>query len=421
MHKLKMPDVLPFRALHYNQEKIKDIQSVVAPPYDIISNSMQDELYNKSQYNIVRIILGKILKDDTEKDNRYTRAKNFLSEWMKNKILVYDNSATFYIYEQSFEINNTKKKLSAFIGICRIEDFENGNIKPHERTFKAPIKDRLMLMHECMANPEPIYCLYSNPKVTDAIKESNKDVLFDFNENTKKHVLSRIQDNYTIERISKEMIDTPIYIADGHHRYQTALEFSREMQRGNKSIMPYNYIMMLLADIQDDSIIILPTHRVIQKKVQIDFDKVKQFFDVIELGNDPNALLRGLEKNKELHSIGLSIADQYYIIVLKDIELITEYAQKNKKSILWNSLDVSILDNIIIQDILGMENYDDNDIIYTRDCNVAIRLSSKGVAFLLKPPKIEEVKKIADMKETMPHKSTYFYPKPLSGLVLYKF
>ena len=416
---------MPFKGIHYNTEKIR-IQSVVSPPYDIIPDSMQEELYKKSPYNFVRIILGKILPDDNEQNNRYTKSAMLLTQWRKEDIIAQDEETSFYIYEQGFDFHGEKRILRGFISLCRLEEFGKGGILPHEKTFKAPIQDRLNLMRACKANPEPIYCLYSNGSITKILQSERGEKILEFTgENGIWHRVLRLTDKEILNRITTEMLKSTIYIADGHHRYQTALEFSREehLKNYNPLTMPSDYIMMLLADINDNAVTILPTHRVIKTPAVplSDLLKSAEEFFIIKEHHSINGerIIHELAKCMRKHAIGLIADGTGYIMMPRSEELILEYMDKNNSKA-WNLLDVAVLENLIFRKIMGMDNYDERDMLYTRDADEAVKNAGGGMAFLLNPTGISEVRSIADNRETMPHKSTYFFPKPLSGLVFYK-
>ncbi len=428
-----MPQILPFKGLHFNPEKIKDISKVVSPPYDIISAQMQEELYKASPCNIVRIILDKILSEDNENNNRYTRAAQFFSQWQKEQILIQDSLPAVYTYEYYYMHKGEKKKLTGFMAICKLEELGNGSIKPHEMTFRGPIEDRLKLMKACMADTEPIYCLHTNPEVTKIISDAEKENLFDFQEgSSKRHIIKKITKNKVLRKVTGELAKSPVYIADGHHRYTTALEFSKEMHAKTKEqkTMPYDYMMMLFADINDSSILVMPTHRIIPnpKMPLAEFlENLKQLFIITEIKTDSHeTLLAELAKNRDVHALGLCTEKKFYIVIPKDENIVMQYGEAgygdSGKSVQWNLLDVSILSSIVIKHCLKMETHNDNDILYTRDAGEAIaKAGTNGIAFLLNPTHIQDVKTIADLNETMPHKSTYFFPKPLSGLVIYRF
>ncbi len=422
-----MAIIKPFKGIRYNPELV-DIKSVVTPPYDIISKDDQERFYSKDEHNIVRIILGKEL-DDNETSNKYTRAKGFLTDWLSKKVLISEDRPSIYIYEQEFTIEKEQKNRMGFISLLKLEDFSSGVVVPHEYTYSKPITDRFNLLSTTQANFGVIFLLHSDPKgLIDAElhKETEKEPLYDFVfENGIKNRLWRMDDEEKIEHLQDEMKDKILFIADGHHRYETALTYKNKM--GGKGEQPYDYRMMALFNMDNPNLEIFPTHRIVSN-LKVDkqeiIEKIEKLFSVESFRGNQKEFFRLLkEKGDKEHSFGLYFGKgEFYFLTLKDEKFALEQSDQTKSAD-WRKLDVSILHKLILEKLLGIEKVEDH-IKYTRSNDEAVEKIDKGEAqltFLLNTTKLEELKKVTSHKERMPQKSTYFYPKLLTGLVVYKF
>lgn len=429
-----MVEIIPFNGYVYNKEKINDINSVMSPPYDIISEDMQDDLYNKSPYNFVRLILGKQSKKDNEKDNRYTRAKDLFEKWINESIIIKHEKPAIYGYKIKCKIKGQIKTMSGFFTLLKL-DPEYKTVKAHERTLSKPKADRLNLMRACNANLEPIYLLYidKEDKIRKKIDQSNAKPIFDIRGyDTFNHKLWKIEDKNIISFVQDQLEYKDLFIADGHHRYQTAVNYANEMREktGNKQEnAPFNYRMVILSNLFDEGLSIFPTHRLVKKSdinVEKTIEKLKELFFIKEKAIDnkkdiTKKIKDDLETTNE-HKFALYMKDRYYILTLKDEKTMDKFAKDKSKT--WRTLDVSILHKIIFENYMGIsqENLEDH-IKYTREDEGAIESVDKGkfdFSFLMNPTKIEELKSVAEAGEHMPQKSTYFLPKMLSGLVIYK-
>ncbi|MBI5740433.1 MAG: DUF1015 domain-containing protein [Nitrospirae bacterium] len=422
-----MAKVIPFKGVLYDPRKV-DADSVTAPPYDIITPEYREVLYKKSPYNIVRIDFGKEEDGDNEDKNRYTRASGFLSEWTSQGILVNDDGPAFFCYEIAYEINGEHKKATGFLGAVRIEELGSGKIHPHEMTYSKPKSDRLNILRHCQANTSPIFSLYSSKerRASSILEETvgNAPFLVARNGDGFTHRLWRISDRVSIEAIREEMSDKDIFIADGHHRYETALRFKKEMEE--KGLLktgdePYNYALMFLANMEDDGLTLLPTHRIVEIDSDIHPKEVLgTYFDIQKIEADG---LSGKQARQELfkvlrgrmHSFGMFLTNSntWYVLTFKggkpEIEL---------PGCLRN-LDVTMLHKVIFERLLNIEHYE-----YEMDPDVAVERARKGsfeAVFFLNPTKLTDVKEVALAGERMPPKSTYFYPKLLTGMVIYRF
>ncbi|MCX6664591.1 MAG: DUF1015 domain-containing protein [Euryarchaeota archaeon] len=431
-----MVEIAPFHGITYNKEKIKKLDDVMSPPYDIIPEDMQKDLYEKHQNNFVRIILGKQNPDDTEQSNRYTRAKQFFDEWQQKGIFTQPASSAIYPYCIDYKIKNEKKTFHGFFVLLKL-DPEYKHVKAHEKTLAKPKADRLNLMRACYANTEPIELLYMDK--TDIIRKTMEKALSTPLIKVKGydgfiHSLWKLDDEKIVSQIIQELAKKELYIADGHHRYQTSINFAQEMRQktgDKKPNAPFNYIMVIVANMFDSGLAILPTHRLIKLptfSIENLKEKMKPYVTIEEkIVSGTNAEQIGKQIMKDIdtanaHSFALYTKGKYYIFTLKDEKIMDTVAADHSKT--WRTLDVSILHKLILEKGLGINDTNLEDHVkYTRVDAEAVQLVDEGkydLSFLINGTKIEDLKVIAEEGEHMPQKSTYFLPKMLSGLVMYK-
>lgn len=430
-----MAKILPFRGILYNKEKIKNLESVMALPYDVISPPMRDELYKAHSHNVVRIILGKESPKDNKKNNKYTRAADFLKEWIKEGVLKKDETPSIYIYEQEYLYKGKLKKRIGFMSLMKIEDPASSLVLPHEHTFFKPKEDRLNLIRSTKANTCPIFCIFQDDKkrVANAIKKyaSKKFPIIDIHLEGVGHKLWRMTDPKIINKIKKELEKKQVFIADGHHRYEVALIFRDEMRRylGRRRAKRYDNVMAYFSNLTDESLVIFSTYRVIRNLGDMSWDNLKKklvvYFDIENI-KDKDEMFKRLGQTYKGHVFGTYFKNRrFYLLRLKNESRLDDII-KVDKSREWKRLNVTVLHFLIFDHILHIDRFSSNDenIIYTRDEDYAIDLVNKGecdIAFFQLPTKVIEVRNIAKHGDRMPHKSTYFYPKLLTGLVMNKF
>ncbi len=431
-----MVEISPFKGITYNKKMIDELDNVMSPPYDIISEKMQSELYQKHPYNFVKIILGKQFPEDTEKNNRYTRAKELFDEWQEKSILLESENSVIYPYKIEYLFNNEIKTMNGFFVLLKLDPHYK-LIKAHERTLSKPKADRLNLLRACQANLEPIQLLYidEDDNIQRKIEKALNSPLFEIKGyDGFTHKLWKLDNDTIINDIVTMLKDEILFIADGHHRYQTAINYADELRKktGNTNInVPFNYRMVILVNMFDTGLSILPTHRLVKKSgINIEhlLADLNEYFliekkevksnDYTSIGNK---IIKDIE-TKSAHKFALFCKNQYYILTLKDEKVMDKLAPD--RSLTWRTLDVSILHKIILEKLLGInENNLEDHVKYTRVDSEAIKFVLEGefdLSFLMNATKIEELKAIADAGEHMPQKSTYFLPKMLSGLVMYK-
>jgi uncharacterized protein (DUF1015 family) len=435
-----MSDIRPFRGIRYNPARINDFSTAVAPPYDIISPAEQESYYAKSTYNVIRLILGKEFSTDTDFDSRYTRAARFFKEWQDERILIRDEEPSFYFYAQEFSVQGKRFTREGFFALVRLEEYDKGIIIPHEKTLSGPKVDRLKLMQTCQANFSPVFGLYpdSRDEVIGQMKSAiTGDPLIEVRDKDDvRHQFWRITNQEIISEVKAKLEKEPLFIADGHHRYETALNYRNECRQKKSNYTgkeSFNYMMMYLTPLEGEGLVILPYHRVLHSLSNFDFSafekQVRETFEVETLAFHPEGeydtrhiFLRRLEeKGGNGHAYGLFArgVNAYYILTLKQ-----ESVSQESKTSPVRSLDVTILEALIFNQILGITSErlrELKNIEYCHNSEEAFHLvKERGfqLAFLLNPTRIEEVKTVALRGETMPQKSTYFYPKLLSGLVI---
>jgi len=284
-----MVKVAPLKGIVYNLDKV-NISDVIAPPYDVISSEEQENLYNKSPYNIVRLILGKINPDDTETNNRYTRAAEDFKNYLEQKALISSLKPCIFYYIQNYiTAHGEKISRKGFIARNLIEEYEKGNIMPHEFTMGGPKEDRLKLMKTCKANFSQVFFAYSDPEgaIDKAVKLPEKPIIDVTDDQGIQNILYAIEDEEILNKISEIMADKKVLIADGHHRYETSIayrNFRREENPSWNEDNAFNYVMAYYTNLDDENLKVYPTHRIVER--EIDKHKLlgdlKKYFDITE-------------------------------------------------------------------------------------------------------------------------------------------
>lgn len=419
-----MSTVKPFKALFYNIKKVKDFKKVVAPPYDVISAEQQTALHNLSQYNFTHIDFGKDKPNDDKKENKYTRAKEILESWLEKEVMVQDSVPCIYFYKQDYKIMGQKSTRMGFISLMELVDEKKSKVYPHERTHAHAVEDRLNLAKALNAHLSSIFVCYA-----DRQKKVEKmfakyilptEPLIDVEDDDKvRHLIWRLEDPELIKEVSDSLEDQQLFIADGHHRYKVANEY-RELKMSRKTNVtgeePFNYVMTYFTNIDSSGLQIFPMHRIV-KTFPADLEFLEEFFrmDKVKNKTELNILLAKAGRNE--HAFGLYLKNKFYLLRLKNKSLIEKIVKEGSKD--YKSLDAAILKSFVF-DQVGIES---DDIIYTKDLNEVLEMVNENKAaagFILNPVKISQLKTIALNGEKMPPKTTYFYPKVLSGLVAYK-
>lgn len=452
-----MAAIAPIKGLRYNTRLITDLADVITPPYDVIGPEEQERYYRRHPNNIIRLEYGKTYPDDHETNSRYTRAAEEFTLWQEKKVLVEESQPAIYIYSQTFNIGGESKTRLGIMAGVKLEPYEKGVVLPHEETLPKHKADRLALMETCGGNFSPIFSLYSDPgrRVEElAAEKMTGHPEIDFiGDDGQRHRVWVLKETSLINQIQEILNDKVIFIADGHHRYETALNYRniRRQREGvpENSLKPYDFVMMTLVNLYDPGLVILPTHRPV-KNTPLEtaaslLTKIKQNFTVEEFSIDPNYgnfqdFLSTLEQKGKVttgvsggnspahgHAFGLYTGDQNgYIITLKDSVNIQDLMPEGK-SPAWRGLDVSILHTLIMEKYLGIggeQRASESNLTYTREEEGALKKVDTGeyqLVFFLNPTLVEEVTAVAANREKMPQKSTFFYPKLPTGLLINKF
>lgn len=438
-----MAEVIPFKGLRYNTDIVGDISRVTTPPYDIISGEEQENFYRLSPYNSIRLELPKELPGDDSYNNKYTRAGESLEEWIDKGVLLREKKDCFYIYQQEFQLTDKKSYTrTGLIGLLRLEEFEKGIVLPHENTLSKPKLDRLQLMRSCNANFSQIFGLYDDPEqvIPSAIEEYRKK--YKPGLVTDKGIANNIEkiwvidDSDFIKHVKTALKDKRIYIADGHHRYETALAYRNEMRSQNPNHNgdePYNFIMVTLVEMGDPGLIILPTHRMVKgiKNFNIGsfISKLREDFEINKHDIEDNRIsskskiIQQILDTKGSHTFVLYEGESKSIfsLTLKSKDLMKFLQPKRDAS--YCDLDVSILHTLILDRFLGIgekELANQENLEYTHSIWDGIEGVDKGnqqMTFFMSATAIRQIQDISLANEKMPQKSTYFYPKLLTGLV----
>ncbi|HVO72017.1 MAG TPA: DUF1015 domain-containing protein [Aggregatilineaceae bacterium] len=436
-----MAVVKPFRGVCYDPQPIEDMQSVVSQPYDKIDDVFQQRYYDLSPYNVVRIILGKAEPGDRpvqpEGPNVYTRARAFYQQWLREGILVREERPAFYAYEQTFTVSGMPYTRLGLIAAVELTDFDQGVILPHERTHSGPKEDRLRLLKTIQASTEQIFILYPDPEnrvnalLQRACGARQPDIdVFEILENDVRQRVWRVTDSAVVDAIQSEMAPKRgLIIADGHHRYGTGLTY-RDMQRekhpGAPADAAFNFVQATLVSMNDTGLVILPTHREIcnftsARPVAI-LERARAHFAVAP-ARDLAECLSAVNAHPTGHAFGFYGGPEtgYHVLTLKDGQPV-DHLISDDHSPDWKSLAVSILHRVLLEQIAGVpaEGIEDKSMIrYHRDAQQAVDSVAQGLGnfvFFVSATRMDQIKACAAHGETMPQKSTDFYPKMISGL-----
>jgi len=437
-----MAEIHPFRALYYNPSRIQELWKVVTQPYDKISPPMQSRYYRSSPYNLVRVIRGRIHADDNPQDNVYLRAARCFQEWIENRILVSDSEPAIYPYDQEYEVPGrpgSKKVRRGFIAVCRLEDYSARIIHPHEETLSAPKTDRLELLKATRAHFGQIFVLYSDPAglVESLLAERAREKAWEqaTDEYQTLHSVRRITEPQAIREVVAAMAAKKLVIADGHHRYETALAYRDYCRSRGISDNRAEYVMMTFVRMETDGLTILPTHRLVHSLPTFDWaeflSKARSIFEAEEFpvqGEEQNWESRFLESLARAGGEGPAFGAYAGRGKLALLRLRSRFGLESALNDLpptLRRLDVILLHRLILEQILGIDRQavrEEKNLTYHREFPAAAGAVANGEAqlcLLLNPTPVEAVRINALDGLTLPQKSTDFYPKLLSGLAIY--
>ena len=435
-----MAQIIPFRGTLYDPAAVRSVRDVVSPPYDIIDAAGQKALHDRHPQNIIRLELGIDRAGDDPSHNRYTRAAETLKDWIRTGALKRDAQPAIYYHTIEYappasDARTPRKVLRGFLTTTKLEALDSGHIYPHENTRSAAKSDRLSLLKACNANLSPIWLLYSDPQhailglLEQTVKGQPPRIDFTDDEGCRQQLWA-VTDPAVLKQIVDVMRSKPLFIADGHHRYETALNYQRyrrEQTGTSHALAPYDAVLMLLSPLEDPGLTVLPTHRVtttplppyasIKAELEGKFD-----FKEFPFSSQTNRAVRSefidalRTEGRTRPTFGLSVKGEprYAAISLKPEHRPESSASPRAK------LDVSLLQQLVVG-VLCPSLQEQEAIVYTKDDHEALDWAAgeRGTgALLLNATKVSEVQAVAQAGERMPHKSTYFYPKPLTGLVI---
>ena len=455
-----MAIVAPFKAIHFNTLKLERLEDIVTPPYDIIDEKNQAAFQARNPYNMIYLDIRKSPGKSDISDERYNSAKNYFTRWQEEGILIRQELPAIYLYNIDFVLPSggrlTRKGL---VSLVRLSEFSEGIVKPHEETFATVTADRLRLMDTCQAQFSQIFSLYSdaaNDIITTLEEGLPERPLCEVSDaDGGRHSIWPVTDSEILAKVQDLFRDKPIYIADGHHRYATALQYRklmREREGGLPEQSPFNHTMMYLCPMEDAGLKVLPTHRLVKlpenaraglSSMDELARRLARFFALEEIKGGSREILvaevlaRMDEKlaggNSDQTMFGLyhALEDRCFLLTLQTEKLQSKVLSARHPAL--RDLDVVVLSDLVIEEILGLKYErceNENLIRYFADpddaLDVAVKESfemdnSLPLLFLMNNTQVRQVKRVADANLIMPHKSTYFYPKILTGLLLNRF
>ena len=423
-----MAIIKPFKAMRFS-ENAGDISSLVCPPYDIVNDEQREALLSKNEHNLIRLELPR-------GQEPYKQAARLTKEWLDSGVLFTDEQDGIYIYEEKFEVKGKSYSFKGFVSLVRLHEFSEGVVLPHEYTLSKAKQDRFNLMTESGCSFSQIYSLYMDEKraVSKKLNELSKgeaDVSFTDGDGVT-HSLWCVYDKADIEFIQNEMADKKVYIADGHHRYETALNFAHANSKDfNDDSERTNYCMMILVDMEDDGLVVFPTHRVIHSLENFNAEEMlgrcKDDFEICEkmpISKMQDYLDAAYNKGEKAFAF-YSGNSEFTLLTLKNKEIMAKILPDMSEA--SQNLDVSVLHNLVLERLFGIDKENmanQKNLTYMRDIKDAIAEVDEGranCAFLINPTLVTEIRDVAAAGEKMPQKSTYFYPKIITGLVMNKF
>lgn len=436
-----MAKIQPFKMVHYNGSSAKELDRLITPPYDIISPEQQEAYYEAHPRNMIRLVLGKEYPDDNDTNNKYARAAATLKEWLDDGTLVQEDTPGMTIYRMEFDQADIgRRQIDGIIVLVKVDDYGKGRVLPHEKTYLGPKADQLNIMRHCRANVTPIHALFD---------DENQDVMNEYSrfmqgppeqettdENGTVHQTWTLTDEEAIAKIVRTIEDKSIFIADGHHRYETAMAYKSEiLSTGGETNGGAEYVMMYLTAMTHPGLTILPAHRMVKGLPDVDvpyiLHKLKPYFHSEELcfadGNREEVSQTLVQRIASYSDIGgkfgMVVQGElcFQLLRLKDFEAVKPLMDPGIPDNL-KGLDVTILREIIIGHGLGLDRDNpEGHIEYTPSISEAMRKAIGGevqVSFILNPTRVDQMRAAAELGHKLPHKSTYFFPKLSSGLVL---
>jgi uncharacterized protein (DUF1015 family) len=446
-----MPTIEPFAGLRYDLGHVGSLSDVICPPYDVISPEFQDRLYKQHPCNYVRVELNRDEPGDSEHNNRYSRAAKYLRQWRQEGVLQQEPAAALYVYHQTFTEGGVEFTRRGFLARVRLERFGEGKIYPHEETHASAKQDRLLLTRATKCNPSPIFGLYPDPH-NEAIEllaaaTSGQQPLTATDHLGVVHRLWPVTDLNVINRVGAILDPKPAFIADGHHRYETACNYREEQAAASGGLHPNhpaNYTLMMMVSMNDPGMIVLPTHRLFRGMPEMTSQelsaKLASCFTCNPGGKGPEqakAIWQEIEESGEQGRLAFYTAkdDAWTVCQVSDAGVNRMAELSSDHSVDWQGLGVALLHRLVMETLLGATNlpkpmyvHSVDEVIHglkegdTKGRDATGQQGSGGkfnLAALVMPATVDHVRAISEHGERMPAKSTYFYPKLLSGLVIY--
>ncbi len=416
-----MADIKPFKAIRYT-EKAGNLKNNITQPYDKIDQDMQREYYEKSPYNYCRLILPM-------EENRYEAVHQRIYEWLSEHILSKDDAASVFVCRHEFRLDGSNCTRTGLIAALRLYNYSENIVFPHETTYDAPKADRLNMLRTIRKDLEPVFLIYSDPEnvTINFFKETAKTApLLEVEDQFRvKHTVWRVTDPKKIAIVQKALADKQLVITDGHHRYESALAYrdERRKQEPWTENSAFNFHMSYMVPVQDEGLVVLPTHRLLRKLELTSsmLELLKEYFTISELTPKVEFLESYLKKHKTEHAFIVYNGAKAYGLLLKDEKKIADLSNANQSAEV-SLLDVVILRDVVFKILMKTGNLKlDEDILYERSMLTAMQKVESGeakVAFMVNPISPEAVWRIAQKRERLPEKSTDFYPKPVSGLMM---
>jgi uncharacterized protein (DUF1015 family) len=429
-----MADIRAFRAFRYDLGRVGALSDVVAPPYDVIGPELQQALYDRSPYNVIRLILNKETPADTEADNRYTRAAAHLKDWQRDDVLRQDSARALYVCYQDFEVEGRKYTRRGLLARVKLEPLGSGRIYAHEETMPGPKADRLKLFRATAMNLSPVFGLYPDPQ--DAVmSQIDAAVSRTLPLQATDHlgVVSRlwpVTDQHLVSAVTGLLGPKPVFIADGHHRYETALRYLQERREAGDvrdDEAPANFVLMMLVGMSDPGLIILPTHRLVSGLPDVTAEQLaaalQPHFQVEQVGRGEQGArdaweLLEADGSQDLLGFGTVADGVWQTARFRDPDLMDRRAADHSAD--WRGLAVAVLHVVVLDQLVPAKVGGKPECKYVHllgEVTDAVAARRCQLAVLVPPATMGHVERIAGNLEKMPPKSTYFYPKLLSGLV----
>lgn len=418
-----MAEIKAFKGMRYTSAA-GNLNALVCPPYDIISDSQREKYVEENPCNIIRLELPK------GGDERYKEAGKTLRDWLDKEILACDKEDSIYVYEMLFSANGVRNRLKGFVSLVKLVEFSEGIVLPHEETLSKAKEDRFNLMSETFCNFSQIYSLYMDGdgsvySMIDGCSKGAPDMEVTDPDGTV-HRMWKVSDSGVIKKVTEAFKDKKLYIADGHHRYETALNFHKK--QGTESS---GYIAMMLVNMENKGLVVFPTHRIVKGLENFNAEKViedcKPYFDIAEAPGEERmqaALNQFYDEGKKAFAMYAGCG-KCYVMTLKDEDAVKKLLPEMSEA--YCGLDVTVLHSLVLERILGIDKENmanQKNLTYTRsrqEALEAVDMDGADCSFILNPTKVSEIRDVAAAGEKMPQKSTYFYPKLITGLVMNKF